>query len=406
MLENPPVVMSDKLEPIIANLLRLLQEKKYSEHTIKQYGKVLSSLIEYTAEHEVQEFTAEYCNAFSAEKYGGLQERDSAAFRADQVLRRLIDFIRVGTVIPHNNNRAKWFNESFKLLFEGFLDTQRERGLAVGSLNAIRSHLFRLESFLIDSGAACFAELTLEMVNAYILTFIDRSTTMSSTALREFGRLSDYALKNGFHSRSFSNVIPHVKNLRRQRLPQIFTMEETEKILSVVDRNNPRGKRDYAMLMFAARLGIRTGDIRKMPVSAIDWTKKTLSFSQSKTGKWLELPLPDDVGWAIIDYMKNGRPASKSPNIFASHRYPYNELDGAYNNIVAQYMRKAGIYTPQNKGCGMHSLRHSLASAMLREGVSLTDISGVLGHADIHSTETYLRVAEVDLRKCPLEVDW
>ncbi len=117
------------------------------------------------------------------------------------------------------------------------------------------------------------------------------------------------------------------------------------------------------------------------------------------------MPLPDDVGWAIIDYLKNGRPICDNEMIFVNHNPPYTELNPTAGNLVAKYMRKAGIETPTNKVCGMHTLRHSLASGMLAEGIPIPTISSVLGHADISSTETYLRVDIKSLRKCALEVD-
>jgi site-specific recombinase XerD len=153
------------------------------------------------------------------------------------------------------------------------------------------------------------------------------------------------------------------------------------------------------------RLGFRSGDVRTLTFKSIDWAKKIISIAQQKTGKLLELPLSDDVGWAIIDYMKNGRPKCFNDIVFVSHNPPFAELNPISGNLVAKYMRKAGIKTPQNRTCGMHTLRHSLASGMLAKGIPITTISSVLGHADISSTESYLRVDIKSLRGCALEVD-
>jgi site-specific recombinase XerD len=316
----------------------------------------------------------------------------------------LLDFIRLGVVI-RQKNRRKDFSANFKELFEGFLESQMERGLSVGSITVMRSGLFRLENFLIDSGIEQFSEITRDVVNMYIESFISRSTGSASTALREFGRLCDYAVKSGAHTESFSGMIPHVKNIRRQRLPHTFTPDEIQRLLETVNRNNPIGKRDYAMLLMTARLGFRAGDVRTLTFYSIDWNKKTISITQQKTGKFLELPLPDDVGWAIIDYLKNGRPVCNNDAVFVSHIPPYDELNPISGNLVAKYMRQAGITTPQNRMSGMHTLRHSLASGMLAEGIPVPTISSVLGHADISSTESYLRVDIKSLRKCALEVE-
>ncbi len=195
-----------------------------------------------------------------------------------------------------------------------------------------------------------------------------------------------------------------MKNLRQQKLPNIFTVEEINRILDSVDRNNPIGKRNYAIILIAAKTGLRSSDIRSLKFQDIDWDNKTINITQVKTKRSLSLPLLDDVGWAIIEYLKNGRPETDCNNIFVSHSYPYGELTTVCN-IVPRQMRKAGIESPANKRIGMHSFRHSLATRMLEDDIPLTIVSQTLGHADTTSTEIYLRISIKQLAKCGLEVD-
>ncbi len=195
-----------------------------------------------------------------------------------------------------------------------------------------------------------------------------------------------------------------MKNLRQQKLPTFFTTEEINKILNSVDRNNPIGKRNYAIILIAAKTGLRSSDIKSLQFQNIDWDNKTINITQTKTKKSLSLPLSDDAGWAIIDYLKHGRPETGCSNIFISHTYPYGELT-TLGNIVPRQMRKAGIKSPANKRTGMHSFRHSLATRMLENDVPMPVISQTLGHADITSTEVYLRISIKQLSKCGLEVE-
>lgn len=217
-------------------------------------------------------------------------------------------------------------------------------------------------------------------------------------------RLSLYAFQNGYHAEDLSGCIPAVKNSRQQKLPAVFSEDEVEKILSSFDRENPMGKRNYAIFLLAARMGLRSCDIKALEFSFINWTEKTISFTQKKTKKYLTLPLTDDVGWAVIDYLKNGRPVSDSKYVFIQHVPPYGQYRDLRNVLVKQ-MRKAGIETPANKRIGMHCFRHSLAATMLENGVPLPVISQTLGHADIASTEVYLRINISQLRLCALEVE-
>ena len=403
-MENNQVVMTNQLAVPIAALHAKMAVMGYSKYTLRRYSKVWDALLEYGTSQEVQVFTVEYSQRFIDETFGTYYDNKYSRYAVNRQMAVLLDFIRLGVVIRQTNQK-KDFSKNYKKLFKSYLKSQMERGLGVGSITAMRSHLFRLENFLLDSGVKQFNELTRETVNLYIESFINYSTGLASTSLREFGRLCDYAVTEGFHKESFSGMIPHVKNIRRQRLPHTFTPEVIQKLLGVVDKNNPGGKRDYAMLLMTVRLGFRAGDVRALTFSSIDWTKRTISITQQKTGKFLELPIPDDVGWAIIDYLKNGRPVCNNNTVFVSHMPPYGELNPTAGNLVAKCMRQAGIKTPQNRVSGMHTLRHSLASGMLAEGVSLPTISSILGHADISSTESYLRVDIKNLRMCALEVN-
>jgi len=405
MYEPIKIVTTNQLSNYISALRERMKVIGYAKSTLFKYERVWKDLLNYTSKRINEEFTVEYGIRFISETYGGFFEHQASRSGIYRPVTALLDFIKLGIICRQNKSKIKGFTGNYKELFDGFLKTQIERGLSARTIIAIRSRLYRTERFFMDLGVKSFNELTRSIVNLYIESFISESTSTASSSLREFGRLCDYAVSAGFHTESFSNMIPHIKNLRRQRLPHIFTRDEIQRLLSVINRNNPTGKRDYAMLITIARLGLRVGDVRMLSFSSIDWSKKTISIIQEKTKRFLELPLLDDVGWAIIDYMKNGRPICNSEFIFVSHTVPYQGLSPTSGNMIAKYMRKAGIETPQNRVCGMHALRHSLASGMLAEGISVPVISSVLGHADINSTEAYLRVDVKNLRKCALEVN-
>lgn len=405
MEQQKQTIMSDQLPKYILDLKAKMTVMGYSKHVLDRSGRVWNALLDYSKAHDVAVFSPEYCNAFRNERYGEYYSDKHALYRVSKPLTLLLDYIRLGVVIRQKNNRTKEFSEPYRELFEGFLQSQLERGLSISTITTMRSRLHRLENFLMDLNINNFDKVTREIVSLYIESYVTYSSSTASSSLREFGRLCDYAVETGFHTETFSSMIPHVRNIRRQRLPNVFTREEIQKLLSVVDRGNPIGKRDYAMLLLTAKLGLRVGDVRTLKFHSLDWTKKTISITQQKTGTFLELPLPEDVGWAIIDYLKNGRPNCDNDAIFVGHIPPYNIMNPIAGNLVAKYMRQAGIETPTNRVCGMHTLRHSLATGMLNEGVPLPTISSVLGHADISSTESYLRVDIPGLRKCALEVD-
>lgn len=151
-------------------------------------------------------------------------------------------------------------------------------------------------------------------------------------------------------------------------------------MLSVIDRNSPIGKRDYAMILLACVLGLRIGDIKNLRFQNFNWEAKKLSLIQHKTHKTLTLPIPDAVGWAVIDYIKNGRPQYYETNhVFLKHMPSFDPI-GNENHMQQQlvrYMRKAGIDQRTKKHSGFHSLRHSAGSMLLEMETPLPIITEI-----------------------------
>jgi integrase len=176
-------------------------------------------------------------------------------------------------------------------------------------------------------------------------------------------------------------------------------------MLKAVDRGNPRGRRDYAMMLLAARLGLRSSDICGLTFENLLWAQNLIALIQEKTKKRIELPLLTEVGNAIIDYLKYGRPDSDLPYVFLHANHGYRRLqEPTLHSIVCYYMRLAGIANIDDKKHGPHALRHSLAGFLLEKKTPLPVISEVLGHSSTESTKTYIRMDMDSLRQCALEV--
>jgi integrase len=109
------------------------------------------------------------------------------------------------------------------------------------------------------------------------------------------------------------DAVPTVKARKQNRIPSVWTKENVEKLIQAIDRGNPAGKRDYAIILLAAHLGIRTLDIKRLKLTDLNWADNRIELRVSKTGALVHLPLLPDIGWAIIEYLKNGRPKVDSP---------------------------------------------------------------------------------------------
>ena len=403
-MEVKTTVSTAELLPLISALKLEMQKKGYSPLSIRGLENVWDALLHYASTIPETAFDEIFREGFLQAEYGFRMDLEYTMYRASRALELLKNYIDFGVVTGVPKKQRQEFSNGYRSLITAFADKEARRGLAEGSMKSLWSRLYRLHLFFLDKGADTFSMVTRDMINDFIKYLAPYSTTYVSESLRMLRRLCLYAYQNDYHAEDLSGCIPFVKNIRQQRLPAVFTEDEIEKILSSFDRENPMGKRNYAIFLLAARMGLRSCDIKALEFSFINWTEKTLAFTQKKTKKYLTLPLPDDVGWAIIDYLKNGRPISDSKYVFIQHKPPYGQYTDLRNVLVKQ-MRKAGIETPANKRIGMHCFRHSLATTMLENGVSLPVISQTLGHADIASTEVYLRINVSQLKLCALEVE-
>jgi len=225
-----------------------------------------------------------------------------------------------------------------------------------------------------------------------------------SSTLRIYFR---YAHVNGITDKDNSIFILDDNYNRRCKIPTTYDEDEIRRIIASAERSSATGKRDYLILLLAAEYGWRSSDIVGFRFSQIDWDKNVIRFNQHKTDIPVEYPLLSSVGNAIIDYLKHGRPVTDSEEIIVSAESAKKGRPlstPTVHSIVTKYMRKANIKNWKSKKHGPHSLRHSLATNMLKKNVSMPIISIVLGHQDTESTKVYLKVDVEKLRQCPLSM--
>lgn len=191
-----------------------------------------------------------------------------------------------------------------------------------------------------------------------------------------------------------------------EKIVDVYTEDEIRRIIQCAPRTSAKDKRDYVIILLAASYGMRSGDITKLRLSHIDWDMNLIKVTQSKTGEYLELPLLASVGNAIIDYLQDGRPRNCGHDIIVvSHMHGTigNPLRSpTIHSIVSSAMHNAKIENWKNKKHGAHSLRHSLATNLLKKNASMPVISTILGHRSTETTRVYLSVDVEKLRHCTL----
>ena len=271
-------------------------------------------------------------------------------------------------------------------------------------------HYVKQSSYFMDylaaQGMFHFKMISIDIINAYIRTlagFTYKTVEQNICSLRAFFR---FLFQEGAVSIDFAGKMPMVKARKQTEIPSVWTHEELKKLIDAIDRGSPKGKRDYAIILIACRLGMRCTDIKNLCFDNFYWSEKKLCFTQSKTRQPMELPLVPDVGWAVIDYLKHGRPKVDSQSVFVRHMapfLPFSEGDHL-NQLIKAYMEKAHIPTLKKRR-GMHSLRHTMASVLLENDTPLPVISDIIGHLDTNSTAVYLKVDMERLAECPLDFE-
>src|SRR5260370_225643 len=223
-------------------------------------------------------------------------------------------------------------------------------------------------------------------------------------AVRSFLR---FASADGLVDGACLEAVPAARSARQARIPSVWDPGEVTRILDAIDRDNPCGKRDYAIILLIARLRLRGGDSRRLEFADFDWAGNRLFVVQAKTGDRVQLPLLKEVGWAVIDYIRHGRPDSDCPQSFLlplSPVAPFSDHEHLHG-ILVKHARVAHVPVSGKRRHGMHSLRHTLATRLMEGGTPVEQIADILGHQSVQSTGVYLKSSLGLLSKCALYPD-
>ena len=388
-----------------------LLKSRYTELSLKSIERTWSNLKEYLLQHGLVYFTRNVGMSFLAHRYGFvvtqahpvLSSADQDRLRAIDIL---ADFQAHERIFIRRRNDPQPFAESWRPIIEAFLMHEKQIGLSSRTIETHIIYLRRLANYFQAENIATPTELEARGITDFLRVTAGqyRAGTLycTSSLFRIFLR---YLHSRGYATRDLSVFVPPVRDPKRDHVPSAYPPEDIKRLLAAVDRGNPKGRRDYAILLLASRLGLRASDICQLTFGNFHWESNTLAISQRKTGDALVLPLLNEVGEAVIEYLKYGRPGIDSDFVFLRHSAPIGPLTPpTLHSIVTKYMGRAGIVIPPGKKHGPHALRHSLASAMLYHDAALPVISAALGHIDSRTTAIYLTIDMTQLRILALPV--
>ncbi len=400
------------LEPLCRGAAQELLMRSYTIRTINRYKRVWEHLADFA---RAQGLPAEYTRdlALRFEQAYGL--RDGEVLKLGQQWRRhlvfgikvLDDLVRTGTICRFvvETTGLRVPEGMHKVLREYEQYARERRHLRPSSLAERMHNIAVFLDFLRARGLESLETLQAEDLSAFIQTrtaWKPRTVSRVSSDLRLF---LQYLFMRDVLPRDLSTAIPTIRLASNATVPSVWEPELVQRLLAVVDRRSPKGKRDYAILLLAARLGLRLGDIKGLTLDHLHWTTSTIEIVQHKTGEPLVLPLIEEVGTALIDYLRAGRPPVEHRHLFTNLTPPFEPIceRDRLHRVVTYWRELAGIKfkTPQRQG--LHSLRHTLATRLLGAQTPFPVISAVLGHASPATTFIYakadvetLRIAAID----------
>jgi len=345
------------LKELVLDLEHELLRLGYTKGSMTFYKSRWQMLLEF-AEDQGENYYSERLGIDFVEKRFNILKKDFEGILKQsevqnlRIIRMLGDFQLHSTVLRRYYKQKEILNNPcfIKIIidFKQYCVDKDYASVTVGHYTKIS------EKFLdyVDSqNIGSCSEINLMLINNYIKTLAGYTYKTVEQQLCSLRVLFKYLHIKGKIATDYSLRIPMVQSRKQTRIPSVWDVNDLKKLIAAIDRGSPIGKRDYAIILLACRLGLRVSDIKGLKFENFHWENNELVFIQSKTRTLLSLPLIQDVGWAVIDYLKYGRPKVDSNCIFIRHLAPFLPFSEAdhLNKMITKYMRLAHIPASSKK---------------------------------------------------------
>lgn len=391
---------SGPLRPHVQPYIAQLQEQGYQPRTVRAHLCFFANFNRWLTRtnRRLRDLNEELTERFLRRHLRG------RTWRAGErpALRRLLNLLRKSGVTPKAKVIPPTPAQRLAADYRRYLS--EERGCSHWTLGNYGRHIARFVTERFGTGSLKPSRLQAQDVVAFVQRNAHRHsrghTLQVVTALRSFLRFLHY---RGHINSDLSQAVPTVAHWRMAELPKHLPAEAVQKVLDRCDQTTAVGRRNHAILLLLARLGLRAGEIIALQLDDLDWENAQLAVRSKKGCGWARLPLPRDVGKAIARYLRLDRPQCSCRNVFVRMLAPYERLSNSpvISVLTRNALEKAGVESVRK---GAHLFRHSLATAMLRQGASLDEIGQVLRHKDPDTTAIYAKVDLDALRR--LAIPW
>jgi len=395
----PSRTLEGPIAPHLGSFAEFISAQGYARSSIRRQVHLAACFSQWLQQEriELNRITCDH-----ARRYLRYRARQAKPCRGDAAaLRHLIAFLRGAGLLPDETVAVPQLTPVERCTTAYAQHLREAQGLAEAT---IRNYVPFINSFL--KGRFANGPVALSGLCARdVVTFVQRQAPRLSTkraklmtsALRSFLK---YVRYRGEVMLDLAAAVPVVPNWSMPSIPRAISADHVQQLLASIDQRTAIGRRNYAILLLLARLGLRSSEVAFLALDDIDWNTATLGV-RTKSGLRNQFPLTREVGEAIAAYLRNGRPADASRRVFLRAKAPIKGFQGAsgVGSIVRHALQRAGIHAPTH---GAHQFRHGLATEMLRQGASLGEIGDVLGHRHPQTTKIYTKVDLAALRTLAL----
>lgn len=396
------------LNELALKVTELMQSSGYSNVTAwNSYLQALRPLINYHKERGYTDYnadvTAEFCEKLTARRLNGTLNRRSAT-RFLAAINRLTHFYETGRLdyaFPKKVSKFK-LNDYYDMILNEYSEYGEMHPNTRGDVIWIARKFF---AWLIENEHPTLETITAAEIQAFVVHCSEHMVSASvHNAQLYLRKLCSYLYELGLIENPYTALLS-MKISRESKLYPATTHGELADILFQVDRSSKKGKRDYAIIMLGAILGLRAADIIRLRLNDINWQRGDIAVVQVKTGNTVVLPLTEDVGSAVRDYILYGRYDTGSHIIFQRYNAPFTPLKDAVSvgELFDVYRIKAGLPREPFDGKRFHSLRRALGTNMATAGVSITDLAQVMGDEKFDSVKKYIKLDSPHLAECALD---
>jgi site-specific recombinase XerD len=377
--------------------LESLKAQGYTKRSINDYRYKLNSLERYMVENAIDAYSSAVGEAFQEHKKQSGQYSEGHLQGIKVAVRRFNEYVFEDRYVLQQTLCRRECPPEFSEDFDKYLNHRRLVGIRESSITLCQKQCVKALNTLASSGIHAFSSVK----PSDVYELFEQSTDKASlvTPLRGFFR---YLFKERKTEQDLSLFVPSIR--KRKPVPSVYTKEEVECFLSGFSKESDMDKRDYAIVLLALRLGMRSGDISNLKVSDVDFKAKKINFVQEKTDNPQRLELLPEVEGALKAYLSGGRRKIAAPTIFMAEKPPLRPITtGIIHKVVSKYLRIAGIESGERKHGG-HSLRMTFASELVSEEVPHDVVRKILGHEDPGAIKHYVKFDIESLRKCAIEV--